>query len=247
MTDPPYFDFVHYSELSDFFFAWLSPVLRGDTPCFDRADSSHEGEVQDRDPETFATKIARVFVECYRVLKTDGILAFTFHHSKPEGWLAIYRALANSGFIVTTAHPMKAEMSVGNPKAAAKEPINLDAILVCRKKDAVPSVSCDVSKAARDESAQLMARFTKIGRHLSRGDRFVITASQVLHHASVGGVGEESVLTLLKEAHKRCHENESSEQRVAVLTPPSAATGGRPSSKTPAVQQELFDSSATQR
>jgi putative DNA methylase len=26
VTDPPYFDFVHYSELSDFFFAWLSPV-----------------------------------------------------------------------------------------------------------------------------------------------------------------------------------------------------------------------------
>jgi len=32
ITDPPYFDFVHYSELSDFFFAWLSPVLRSRYP-----------------------------------------------------------------------------------------------------------------------------------------------------------------------------------------------------------------------
>lgn len=31
ITDPPYFDFVHYSELSDFFYAWLAPVLRGET------------------------------------------------------------------------------------------------------------------------------------------------------------------------------------------------------------------------
>ena len=27
ITDPPYFDFVHYSELSDFFFAWLALCL----------------------------------------------------------------------------------------------------------------------------------------------------------------------------------------------------------------------------
>src|SRR5260370_969125 len=27
VTDPPYFDFVHYSELSDFFFALFCPVL----------------------------------------------------------------------------------------------------------------------------------------------------------------------------------------------------------------------------
>src|SRR5262249_23014137 len=104
VTDPPYFDFVHYSELSDFFFAWLSPVLRGNTRYFDRADSSHEGEVQDHDPETFAAKIARVFAECHRILKPEGLLTFTFHHSTPEGWLAVYRALTKSGFLVAAAH-----------------------------------------------------------------------------------------------------------------------------------------------
>jgi putative DNA methylase len=28
VTDPPYFDFINYSELSDFFYAWLATVLK---------------------------------------------------------------------------------------------------------------------------------------------------------------------------------------------------------------------------
>jgi putative DNA methylase len=207
VTDPPYFDFVHYSELSDFFFAWLSPVLRKDSPYFNRPDSSHEGEVQDRDPETFSTKIGRVFVECHRVLKADGTLTFTFHHSMPDGWLAIYRALRSAGFVVAAAHPIKAEMSVGNPKAAAKEPINLDAVLVCRKQGGPVLASSDVRLAVRENSAGLRMRFGKIGRHLSCGDRFVIEASQVIHQGSVAGIDVADVRLLLEEAHARSHTN----------------------------------------
>lgn len=242
VTDPPYFDFVHYSELSDFFFAWLSPVLGRDYPYFARADSSHEGEVQDRDPATFAAKLARVFAECQRVLKPAGILAFTFHHSTPEGWLAIHRALAQSGFLVAAAHPIKAEMSVGNPKAAAKEPINLDAILVCRSRDAVLPASGDVDTAVREESARLLARLTKIGRRLSRGDRFVIAASQVLHHASASGLDEESVRALLKAAHHRSHEAAASPESAPALAPSSPAPARQAAPKRTGVQQELFSS-----
>jgi len=46
ITDPPYFDFVHYSELSDFFFFWLSPVLRKRYPWMAGEDSSAQGEIQ---------------------------------------------------------------------------------------------------------------------------------------------------------------------------------------------------------
>lgn len=51
ITDPPYFDFVHYSELSDFFFAWLAPVLKSRYSWFERPDSSDKGEVQHQDPQ----------------------------------------------------------------------------------------------------------------------------------------------------------------------------------------------------
>jgi putative DNA methylase len=224
VTDPPYFDYVHYSELSDFFFAWLSLAVRKDAHYFRRPDSSHEGEVQDRDPATFATKIGRVFAECLRVLKPDGIMAFTFHHSAPEGWLAIHQALAGAGFIISAAHPIKAEMSVGSPKSAAKQPINLDAILVCRKRDvrrhttAGGSSPSRVEVAAAKDSARLKGRFKLIGRELSRGDSFVIEASQLLRHASAAGFGETQVRALLDSVHERCHsEDQNTPARQLVL------------------------------
>ena len=220
VTDPPYFDFVHYSELSDFFFAWIAPVMRKDAPYFNRPDSSHRGEVQDRDPDSFAEKIGRVFSECHRVLKPDGILAFTFHHSAPDGWLAIHRALAGASFVVAAAHPIKAEMSVGNPKSAAKEPINLDAILVCRKRGEIVAVTRDIEKAIKEESAGLRFRFESIGRILSRGDRFVIGASQVLHHGSVAGADEARVRTLLEDAYTRSHHNEPIGEVQPAPSPP---------------------------
>jgi putative DNA methylase len=245
VTDPPYFDFVHYSELSDFFFAWLAPVLRKDSPCFDRPDSSHEGEVQDRDPEIFSAKIGRVFAECHRVLKTEGILAFTFHHSTTDGWLAIYRALRSAGFVVASAHPIKAEMSVGNPKAATKEPINLDAILVCRKRGG-PVLACrDVGQAARDDSARLRIRFAKLGRRLSCGDRFVIEASQVLRHGSLAGLDVIDVRPLLAMAHTRSHESVLTEVAEAAQgrAEPKGRTAkreGQLSPKKPNEQMDLF-------
>jgi adenine-specific DNA methylase len=61
-------------------------------------------------------------------------LAFTYHHSRSEGWKSVAEAIMVAGFVITAAHPIKAEMSVAMPKRQAKEPIDLDVILVCRKR-----------------------------------------------------------------------------------------------------------------
>ena len=126
VTDPPYFDFVHYSELSDFFYAWLTTALGDEYAYLNRKDSSHENEVQDSDNDLFTKKICSIFRECNRVLKNDGLLCFSYHHSRVEGWMAIYNSVTEAGFDIVAAHPVKAEMSVASPKSAAKEPINLD-------------------------------------------------------------------------------------------------------------------------
>ncbi len=179
VTDPPYFDFVHYSELSDFFFAWLSPVLRDRYPWFAKPDSSNEGEVQHKDPHLFARALASVFRECARVLKDDGVLAFSFHHSRAEGWAAIYEAITTSGLVVVAAHPVHAELRAARPKTAAKEPISLDAILVCRKRSKVQSKTLalyDIAQRIETVSRQLKAA----GMSISMGDRFVIGAAQTM-------------------------------------------------------------------
>ncbi len=178
VTDPPYFDFVHYSELSDFFFAWLSPVLKLRYPWFGRSDSSHLGEVQHKDPRVFAHQLASVFSECCRVLKDDGVLAFSFHHSRVEGWAAIYEAITTAGLVVVAAHPVHAELRAASPKSAAKNPISLDAILVC-KKHSPPSEYLDESAVIAKTEA-LAKQLECAGMSISSADRFVILASQML-------------------------------------------------------------------
>lgn len=179
VTDPPYFDFVHYSELSDFFFAWLSPVLKSRYPWFGREDSSHKGEVQHKDPRVFARQLASVFSECCRVLKDDGVLAFSFHHSRAEGWAAIYEAITNAGLAVVAAHPVHAELRAASPKTAAKDPISLDAILVCKKRNPVSATQLD-QRAIVNRSTVLTNRLLGAGMSISSADRFVIVASQTL-------------------------------------------------------------------
>jgi putative DNA methylase len=183
VTDPPYFDFVHYSELSDFFFAWLSPVLKSRYPWLARPDSSDTGEVQHKEPRTFARKLSKVFSECYRVLKNNGVLAFSFHHSRVEGWAAIYEAITSAGFSVVATHPVHAELRASSPKSAAKDPISLDVILVCRKRGQGAEYTYD-ENAVIKQTDFLVKKLESAGMKISMTDRFVIGASQMLILAS---------------------------------------------------------------
>ena len=133
VTDPPYMDNVHYSELADFFHAWLRNIYpyQGYSSM---PTTRTAGEVQDTTVDGFASNIEAVWQECARVLKPSGLLAFTFHQAKPEGWLAVMKALANAGLIVSATQPVKGEMSVAAPKHGAREPSTLDTIVVCRKR-----------------------------------------------------------------------------------------------------------------
>jgi putative DNA methylase len=96
VTVPPYFDFVHYSELRDIFYAWLAPVLCGKYPEFLSNSSGRSHEVQHTETEVFSRQLSRVYFECNRVLKDSEKLCFSFHHSRPEGWKAIADALVSS-------------------------------------------------------------------------------------------------------------------------------------------------------
>jgi putative DNA methylase len=205
VTDPPYFDFVHYSELSDFFFAWLSPVLKARYPWFARPDSSDQGEVQHKAPRVFAKLLASVFSECYRVLKDDGVLVFSFHHSRAEGWAAIYEAITNAGFAVVAAYPVHSELRAASPKFAAKDPISLDAILVCKKHSQSNSDHIDVHTVI-EETETLAKRLEHAGMSISAGDRFVILASQMLIPLSKQKRDFDSVCRVLQQVHQAAQQ-----------------------------------------
>lgn len=135
VTDPPYFDNVHYSELADFFHAWLRELHPYPEYPSHSPTTRTTGEVQSADAGEFGDAIAAVWQECARVLKDDGLIAFTFHQARVEGWVALVKALKSAGLIVTAIQPVKGEMSVSSTKSGATDPSNLDSIVVCRKTD----------------------------------------------------------------------------------------------------------------
>ncbi len=185
ITDPPFFDNVHYSQLADFFHVWQRHILGESGPRRSPTTRSR-AEVQNSDASTFSKSLARVWAEAYRTLHNDGVLVFTYHHSRSEGWHAVLLALMTAGFVVTAAHPVKAEMSVAIPKRQAREPIRFDVVLVCRKRGCATTrrvggeLWASVQSVASDQIMRLRAR----GHGLSRNDLRIVIMAQLVRHLS---------------------------------------------------------------
>jgi adenine-specific DNA methylase len=185
ITDPPFFDNVHYSELADFFHVWQRHIL-GENGYHAAPTTRSEKEVQHGSAPVFAARLGAVWSECRRVLRDDGLLVFTFHHSRAEGWDCLLDSLRSAGFRIVRAHPIRSEMSVAAPKSQAKEPISFDVALVCRKE--VPAgCSGDAGSLAvcRTEAAEQVRRLQEAGFHLSRNDVAVIVMSNAVRVLSL--------------------------------------------------------------
>ncbi|MCR4437811.1 MAG: DNA methyltransferase [bacterium] len=137
ITDPPYFDNIQYSELADFFYVWLRLGLRKDYPWFEPELSSRGEEIVQNDKkgmsiEAFCAGLTRVFSECHRVLKAEGLLVFTFHHNKVWAWESLGRILLDTGFYVVASPMVRSEGKSGFH--SSKGNIRYDCVLVCRKR-----------------------------------------------------------------------------------------------------------------
>jgi putative DNA methylase len=173
VTDPPFFDYVHYSELSDFFYAWLAPVLKQKYPEFVDPSSGRKNEVQQTNPDEFSKLLGFVFSECARVMKDEAKLCFSFHHARSDGWLSIAKALIASNMYIKEVFPVHAELMAAKPKSAAKEPISLDTILICTKHQ---------QKSVQHSllSNYYIKLFKDNCKKLSNSDIFVIKAGQFI-------------------------------------------------------------------
>jgi len=194
VTDPPFFDNVNYSQLADFFHVWQRHLL-DDDGCSLHATTRAHGEVQHGEVNVFQDRLGGVWKECHRVLKNDGLLVFSYHHSRTEGWRAVLGALMEAGFGVVAAHPIKAEMSGAMPKLQAKEPIDLDILIVCRKLESLPrrTVLDDSWEEAVLGATAQIERFRAIQRPLSRNDIRIIVMGQLLKPLSSASSVQEAI------------------------------------------------------
>ena len=86
----------------------------------------------------FQYGLTAVFRECARVLKHDGILAFTFHHAEGSAWEAVLTSLEEAGFYILAAYPVHADAFHSESIGALG--ISYDLVHVCRKRESNVSV-----------------------------------------------------------------------------------------------------------
>ena len=119
-TDPPYYDNVPYSYLSDFFYVWLKRTL-GElypelfaTPLTPKSSEivayAHGTGGFKEGKRFFEELLKQAFQEIYRVLKPNGVAVIVYAHKSTEGWETLINSLLDSGLIMTGAWPLDTEM-----------------------------------------------------------------------------------------------------------------------------------------
>jgi putative DNA methylase len=190
ITDPPYSDNVQYAELSDFFYVWQREALKGSYPEFESALVRKDREIvknpkQGKDGSFYEEGLRRVFSECGRVLKDDGLLVFTFHHKAFEAWVNVLRAVLDAGFFVTAAYPVHSEMPL-SVHIHQCQSISYDAILVCRKRmRSAPSTWPVVVGEIRDRASRALDGLRGNGHRVSALDHYVVVMGKCLECYSV--------------------------------------------------------------
>ena len=119
-TDPPYYDNVPYSYLSDFFYVWLKRTLADvypelfSTPLTPKRNEivaySHGPGGFEEGKRFFEESLKLSFQEIHRVLKPNGVVVIVYAHKSTEGWETLINSLIDSGLIMTGAWPLRTEM-----------------------------------------------------------------------------------------------------------------------------------------
>ncbi|MEW6248031.1 MAG: DUF1156 domain-containing protein [Nitrospirota bacterium] len=151
VTDPPYYDNVSYSNLSDFFYVWLKRTIGHLYPEHFAAECTpkkneiiaafyRHGGSKDKARATYEQMMAQSFAEANRVLKSGGSMVVVYAHKTTLGWSTLVDALRQAGFTVTEAWPLDTEMK---SRLLAMETASLASsiFLVARKRDGEGTVS----------------------------------------------------------------------------------------------------------
>ncbi len=146
-TDPPYYDNIGYSDLSDFFYVWQRKMLRSiypelfETLLVPKAEElvanpyRHNGKLGAQ--EFFETGFQQVFASARESASSDWPITvyYAFKQSDADeagqastGWETLLEGMIGSGWEITSTWPMRTESSVrliGNKKNALASSIVL--------------------------------------------------------------------------------------------------------------------------
>lgn len=147
VTDPPYYDNIGYADLSDFFYAWLRPLLRDVYP------ELFAGILTPKEEEMIATrfrfenprqrfedllnKTLRLTRErCSPEFPSSIFYAYKQQEEEREGrtstgWETMLSAIVSAGFQIVGTWPMRTELSARS-RALDSNTLASSVVLVCR-------------------------------------------------------------------------------------------------------------------
>jgi adenine-specific DNA methylase len=132
LTDPPYFDYISYSELGHFFVPWLarfglvSSEALNAFPAGQMAAGSRSPSAVGR----FTDGMTKAFMEIRRVCHDEARVVFTYQNLDGHGWAALAKAMADSGVRPIKAFPLLGDC--GSRLHKRERSISWDAVVVCR-------------------------------------------------------------------------------------------------------------------
>lgn len=144
ITDPPYYDNVSYSNLSDFFYIWLKRSIGDVYPEHFATEATpkkkeviaafyrHDGN-KAKSRQAYETMMAQSLAEASRVLKVGGQMVVVYAHKTTLGWATLVEALRHAGFTVTEAWPLDTERK-GRLEAIDTSALASSIFLVARKR-----------------------------------------------------------------------------------------------------------------
>ena len=173
LTDPPYFDYIAYSELGHFFAPWMGRLDLFDSRRL--AANFPKGQLVSKrnvsaSNDTFSIELAKRLGEVVRVCKPSARMVFTYQSKDACGWGALGRALAAVGIRPLQAWPMFSDTGAGLHKHPNS--ISWDCVFHCDLHgDAGPLVvTAAAEKAGKDFERHWRQRLKKAGFRLSAGD-----------------------------------------------------------------------------
>lgn len=145
ICDPPYYDSVPYSDISDFFYVWLKRSVGGlysehfvstNAPKKSEAiaDAGRHGGDREKAKRAYEEMMAQAFAEANRVLKPGGQLTVVYAHKTTLGWATLVDALRQANFTVTEAWSLDTEKP-GRLRAQESAALASSIFLVARKRE----------------------------------------------------------------------------------------------------------------
>ena len=191
-TDPPYYDNVPYSDLSDFFYVWQRPILQSIYPQLLSsvltpkaaelvADSFRHGSA-DQAQTFFEQGFRKAFENMRAAMNEDYPLTvfYAFKQSEADtsndggdeetqtthastGWETMLDGLLHAGFSIDGTWPMRTEL-IGNLKRNWNA-LASSIVIVCR-----PRASTAAVASRRDFLTELRRELPEALRHLQKGN-----------------------------------------------------------------------------